>query len=74
MAQFTHILSPVDGSEFATRALRYAAALARQGNAQLTVLTARPPLPALGIWTAPSGAKIAWFKDPDGNTLSLTQF
>ena len=26
------------------------------------------------IWTAPSGAKIAWFKDPDGNTLSLTQF
>jgi catechol 2,3-dioxygenase-like lactoylglutathione lyase family enzyme len=28
----------------------------------------------LGIWTAPSGAKIAWFKDPDGNTLSLTQF
>ena len=28
----------------------------------------------LGIWTAPSGAKIFWFKDPDGNTLSLTQF
>jgi catechol 2,3-dioxygenase-like lactoylglutathione lyase family enzyme len=28
----------------------------------------------LGVWTAPSGAKIAWFKDPDGNTLSLTQF
>jgi catechol 2,3-dioxygenase-like lactoylglutathione lyase family enzyme len=27
-----------------------------------------------GIWTAPGGAKIAWFKDPDGNTLSLTQF
>jgi len=27
-----------------------------------------------GIWTAPSGAKVAWFKDPDGNTLSLTQF
>jgi predicted enzyme related to lactoylglutathione lyase len=27
-----------------------------------------------GIWTAPSGAKIAWFKDPDGNLLSLTQF
>ena len=29
---------------------------------------------ALGIWTAPGGARIAWFKDPDGNTLSLTQF
>ena len=28
----------------------------------------------LGIWSAPGGAKIAWFKDPDGNTLSLTQF
>ena len=27
-----------------------------------------------GIWTSPSGAKIAWFKDPDGNILSLTQF
>ena len=27
-----------------------------------------------GIWTAPSGAKVAWFKDPDGNVLSLTQF
>jgi catechol 2,3-dioxygenase-like lactoylglutathione lyase family enzyme len=29
---------------------------------------------ALGIWTAPGGAKVAWFKDPDGNTLSLTEF
>jgi catechol 2,3-dioxygenase-like lactoylglutathione lyase family enzyme len=28
---------------------------------------------AQGIWRAPSGAQIAWFKDPDGNTLSLTQ-
>ena len=27
----------------------------------------------LGIWSAPSGAKVAWFKDPDGNTLSLSQ-
>jgi predicted enzyme related to lactoylglutathione lyase len=26
------------------------------------------------IWNAPSGARIAWFKDPDGNVLSLTQF
>jgi catechol 2,3-dioxygenase-like lactoylglutathione lyase family enzyme len=26
-----------------------------------------------GIWTAPGGAQIAWFKDPDGNVLSLTQ-
>ena len=27
-----------------------------------------------GVWTAPSGDKIVWFADPDGNTLSLTQF
>jgi catechol 2,3-dioxygenase-like lactoylglutathione lyase family enzyme len=27
-----------------------------------------------GIWTAPGGGRIAWFADPDGNTLSLTQF
>jgi catechol 2,3-dioxygenase-like lactoylglutathione lyase family enzyme len=27
----------------------------------------------LGIWTAPGGAKVAWFKDPDGNVLSLTE-
>jgi predicted enzyme related to lactoylglutathione lyase len=27
-----------------------------------------------GVWTSPAGGKIAWFKDPDGNTLSLTQF
>ena len=26
-----------------------------------------------GIWTAPSGAKVAWFKDPDGNLLSVTE-
>jgi catechol 2,3-dioxygenase-like lactoylglutathione lyase family enzyme len=28
----------------------------------------------LGIWDSPSGARVAWFKDPDGNTLSITQF
>ena len=26
-----------------------------------------------GIWNAPGGTKVAWFKDPDGNTLSLSQ-
>ena len=26
-----------------------------------------------GIWTTPNGDKVVWFKDPDGNTLSLTQ-
>jgi catechol 2,3-dioxygenase-like lactoylglutathione lyase family enzyme len=28
---------------------------------------------AEGIWLAPSGARVAWFRDPDNNTLSLTQ-
>ena len=27
----------------------------------------------LGIWTSPTGAKVAWFKDPDGNTLSISE-
>lgn len=27
-----------------------------------------------GVWTAPSGAKVAWFADPDGNLLSITEF
>lgn len=26
-----------------------------------------------GIWNAPGGTKVAWFHDPDGNTLSLSQ-
>ncbi|PYO78995.1 MAG: glyoxalase [Gemmatimonadetes bacterium] len=27
----------------------------------------------LAIWSSPSGARVAWFKDPDGNTLSITE-
>lgn len=26
-----------------------------------------------GIWTAPTGDRVAWFKDPDGNVLSVSQ-
>jgi catechol 2,3-dioxygenase-like lactoylglutathione lyase family enzyme len=26
-----------------------------------------------GVWTAPGGVKVAWFKDPDGNILSISQ-
>ena len=26
-----------------------------------------------GIWTTPDGSKVAWFKDPDGNVLSVSQ-
>jgi catechol 2,3-dioxygenase-like lactoylglutathione lyase family enzyme len=28
---------------------------------------------SLGVWNSPNGAKIAWFKDPEGNVLSVTQ-
>jgi len=28
---------------------------------------------AQGIWTTPTGAKVAWFKDPDGNVLSISE-
>jgi catechol 2,3-dioxygenase-like lactoylglutathione lyase family enzyme len=33
------------------------------------------PLPQddLGIWTTPSGSRVAWFHDPDGNILSVSQ-
>jgi catechol 2,3-dioxygenase-like lactoylglutathione lyase family enzyme len=31
------------------------------------------PQDELGIWTTPDGSQVAWFKDPDGNTLSLSQ-
>jgi catechol 2,3-dioxygenase-like lactoylglutathione lyase family enzyme len=31
------------------------------------------PQDEMGIWTSPTGARVAWFKDPDGNLLSLTQ-
>lgn len=27
-----------------------------------------------GIWTSPGGHRVAWFKDPDGNTLSVSEF
>lgn len=48
-----------------------AAALAGKG----VVFERFPGLPqdATGVWTAPGGARVAWFKDPDGNVLSLTQ-
>jgi len=31
------------------------------------------PQDAAGIWNSPSGARVAWFKDPDGNVLSVSQ-
>ena len=31
------------------------------------------PLDADGVWDTPDGSRVAWFRDPDGNTLSLSQ-
>jgi catechol 2,3-dioxygenase-like lactoylglutathione lyase family enzyme len=31
------------------------------------------PLDADGVWDTPDGSRVAWFHDPDGNTLSLSQ-
>ncbi|HEV8147555.1 MAG TPA: VOC family protein [Bryobacteraceae bacterium] len=31
------------------------------------------PQDRLGIWTAPDGTQVAWFKDPDGNLLGIAQ-
>lgn len=33
----------------------------------------KPEEKETGIWNAPGGDKVAWFKDPDGNTLSISQ-
>jgi len=52
-------------------------------RARLTTLAARavrferfPGLEqdAQGIWSAPSGARVAWFQDPDGNLLSVAEY
>ncbi len=42
---------------------------------QGVIFNSYPGLPQdeQGIWTTPDGNKIAWFGDPDGNTLSLTE-
>jgi len=29
---------------------------------------------ARGIWRAPDGARVLWFRDPDGNLLSAVQY
>ncbi len=43
-----------------------------QGRGVVTEKYGFVPDQELGIWTSPSGDKVAWFKDPDGNVLSLS--
>ena len=45
MIDLNHILCPIDFSEYSTRALRYAATMARRYGAELRVLHVMPPLP-----------------------------
>jgi catechol 2,3-dioxygenase-like lactoylglutathione lyase family enzyme len=28
----------------------------------------------MGVWHAPSGARVVWFRDPDGNLLSVAEY
>ena len=51
------------------------AAAVRQLSARGVVFERYPGLPQddLGVCTFPGGARVAWFRDPDGNTLSLTE-
>lgn len=52
-----------------------AEAFARQLAAAGIALERYPGLQQdeLGIWTSPGGARVAWFRDPDGNILSISQ-
>jgi catechol 2,3-dioxygenase-like lactoylglutathione lyase family enzyme len=52
-----------------------AAAQARALAASGVALARFPGLPqdADGVWTSPDGSRVAWFHDPDGNTLSISQ-
>ena len=45
-----------------------------EAGARFETYNGMPNQDRQGIWTSPSGARVAWFKDPDGNTLSVTQF
>lgn len=49
-------------------------ALAQRGVRFERFAGLQPVQDELGIWHTPDGTQIAWFKDPDGNLLSLTQF
>ncbi len=51
---------------------RAAAELSKQGVAFEKYPWVNDPT-GLGIWTAPNGDKVAWFKDPDGNILSISE-
>jgi catechol 2,3-dioxygenase-like lactoylglutathione lyase family enzyme len=63
---------PYTALGFRVRAIaRMVEALGRRGVAFESFAGMQQDL--TGIWQAPGGAQVAWFKDPDGNLLSLTE-
>lgn len=57
------------------RVMNVAEVVAKLGRAGV-VLERYPWLEqdAAGVWRAPSGARVAWFRDPDGNLLSVAEY
>jgi catechol 2,3-dioxygenase-like lactoylglutathione lyase family enzyme len=55
--------------------VRDAAATARRLSAAGVYFERYPGMEQdeLGLWSAPGGARVAWFRDPDGNILSLSE-
>jgi len=85
MIQITHVLCPVDFSEFSRRAVDHAAAVARWYRAKLTVLHVFPNLPVLALpgWllAGAPGAALVWHyrsrveeSDPLEDSLPLTTY
>jgi catechol 2,3-dioxygenase-like lactoylglutathione lyase family enzyme len=44
-----------------------------KGGVQFERYSFLPDQDDMGIWTAPGSTRVAWFKDPDGNLLSISQ-
>jgi len=66
--------TPIRGTVLGWRVPNLPAAVEDLGRAGVT-LERYPFLEQddAGIWTSPTGARVAWFKDPDGNVLSLSE-
>ena len=70
VGKFTPAHFTVMGWEVST--IEEAVAGLKKNGVQFEIFPGLPQDEA-GIWTTPNGDKVAWFKDPDGNILSLSQ-
>jgi catechol 2,3-dioxygenase-like lactoylglutathione lyase family enzyme len=67
-------VEPVPGTVLGWRVPDVGAAIAWLADCGVTVeLVAGIGQDAHGIWTGPDGSRLAWFRDPDGNLLSLLE-